>query len=84
MEIKNEKEALDIINNNDNVHVMFTADWCGICQQKKKAFAEQEIDAVKIIVNAEECETLRELAAVEYIPMVVFFEKGKRKGLVIV
>ncbi|APQ18648.1 thioredoxin family protein [Maribacter hydrothermalis] len=75
----------EIINNNDNVVVQYSATWCGNCRIMKPKFkkeASENENITFVIADAEKFPESRKLANVNNLPTFASFEKGKFKNQV--
>ncbi|MEO8933539.1 MAG: thioredoxin family protein [Xanthomarina sp.] len=69
----------DIINNNEDVVVQFSATWCGNCRIMKPKFkklASENAGKTFIIVDAEKFPESRKLATVDNLPTFATFKNG--------
>ncbi|ETN95827.1 thioredoxin family protein [Zhouia amylolytica] len=70
----------DIVAENDNVLVQFSAGWCGNCRIMKpkfKKFSQEHENAVFVIVDAEKFPESRKLAKVDNLPTFAAFKGGE-------
>ncbi|WP_036153842.1 MULTISPECIES: thioredoxin family protein [Maribacter] len=75
----------EIIDNNPNVVVQYSATWCGNCRIMKPKFkkeASQNEDITFVLADAEKFPESRKLADVSNLPTFASFEKGKIKNQV--
>ncbi|WP_405381993.1 thioredoxin family protein [Maribacter sp. LLG6340-A2] len=75
----------EIIANNDNVVVQYSATWCGNCRIMKPKFkkeASTNENITFVIADAEKFPASRKLANVDNLPTFASFEKGKLKNQV--
>lgn len=81
----NEDNLQDIVNNNDNVVVQYSATWCGNCRIMKTKFkklATENENTVFVIADAEKFPKSRKLATVDNLPTFATFTKGTFKNQV--
>ncbi|MCQ0112036.1 Thioredoxin [Zhouia amylolytica] len=70
----------DIVAENDNVLVQFSAGWCGNCRIMKpkfKKFSQEHENAAFVIVDAEKFPESRKLAKVDNLPTFAAFKGGE-------
>lgn len=75
----------EIIDNNPNVVVQYSATWCGNCRIMKPKFkkeASTNENVTFVIADAEKFPESRKLANVDNLPTFASFEKGKLKNQV--
>ncbi|SDS65301.1 Thioredoxin [Maribacter dokdonensis] len=81
-----EKDNLqEIIENNPNVVVQYSATWCGNCRIMKPKFkkeASQNENITFVLADAEKFPESRKLADVSNLPTFASFESGKLKNQV--
>ncbi|MDO1514475.1 thioredoxin family protein [Maribacter confluentis] len=80
-----EDNLQEIIANNDNVVVQYSATWCGNCRIMKPKFkkeASTNENITFVIADAEKFPASRKLANVDNLPTFASFEKGKLKNQV--
>ncbi|PIF00089.1 MAG: thiol reductase thioredoxin [Maribacter sp.] len=86
MLIELEKDNLDeIIAENKNVVVQYSATWCGNCRIMKPKFkkeASTNEDTTFVIVDAEKFPESRKLAKVDNLPTFAAFVNGELKNQV--
>jgi len=81
----NQDNLQDIINENDNVVVQYSAGWCGNCRIMKPKFkklASENSETTFVIADAEKFPESRKLATVDNLPTFATFQKGTFKGQV--
>lgn len=69
----------EIVENNTNVVVQYSAGWCGNCRIMKpkfKRFSTEFDDAVFVMVDAEKYPESRKLATVDNLPTFATFKNG--------
>ena len=69
----------EIVENNTNVVVQYSAGWCGNCRIMKpkfKRFSTEFDDAVFVMVDAEKYPESRKLATVNNLPTFATFKNG--------
>lgn len=77
-----EDNLQEIIDNNPNVVVQYSATWCGNCRIMKPKFkkeASTNENVTFVIADAEKFPESRKLANVDNLPTFASFEKGKLK-----
>ena len=83
MFIELEKDNLaEILQENPNVFVQFSAGWCGNCKIMKpkfKRFSEEDAHATFVLVDAENFPESRKLAKVDNLPKFAKFVNGELK-----
>ena len=75
----------EIIENNPNVVVQYSATWCGNCRIMKPKFkkeASQNENITFVLADAEKFPESRKLADVSNLPTFASFESGKLKNQV--
>ncbi|WP_116772305.1 thioredoxin family protein [Maribacter litoralis] len=75
----------EIIDNNPNVVVQYSATWCGNCRIMKPKFkkeASQNENITFVLADAEKFPESRKLADVSNLPTFASFESGKLKNQV--
>ena len=75
----------EIIENNPNVVVQYSATWCGNCRIMKPKFkkeASQNENITFVLADAEKFPESRKLADVSNLPTFASFESGKLKNKV--
>jgi len=75
----------EIIDNNPNVVVQYSATWCGNCKIMKPKFkkeASQNENITFVLADAEKFPESRKLADVSNLPTFASFESGKLKNQV--
>ena len=75
----------EIIDNNPNVVVQYSATWCGNCRIMKPKFkkeASQNENKTFVLADAEKFPESRKLADVSNLPTFASFESGKLKNQV--
>tara|TARA_R110000796_G_scaffold88850_3_gene191819 strand:- start:29378 stop:29692 length:315 start_codon:yes stop_codon:yes gene_type:complete len=86
MIIELEKDNLqEIIDQNDNVMVQYSATWCGNCRIMKPKFKKEATENTNItfvLADAEKFPESRKLANVDNLPTFAAFTKGKLKSQV--
>lgn len=79
----NEDNLGQIIADNPNVVVQYSATWCGNCRIMKPKFkklASENEDAVFVIADAEKFPESRKLATVDNLPTFAKFSNGNLEG----
>lgn len=69
-----------VISENENVVVQYSATWCGNCRimkPKLKKFSEEFNNVKFLVVDAEKFPESRKLAKVDNLPTFAAFRKGK-------
>jgi len=73
----------EVIAENDNVVVQFSASWCGNCRIMKPKFKKEASLNIKfVMVDAEKFPESRKLANVDNLPTFAAFSKGSLKNQV--
>lgn len=75
----------EIISENDNVVVQYSASWCGNCRIMKPKFkkeSRENEDVTFVMVDAEKFPESRKLATVDNLPTFATFQNGSLKGQV--
>lgn len=75
----------DIIAQNKNVVVQYSATWCGNCRIMKPKFKKEAIenkDMIFVLVDAEQFPESRKLAKVDNLPTFATFVEGEFKNQV--
>ena len=75
----------EVIANNDNVVVQYSASWCGNCRIMKPKFKKEASlneDIKFVMVDAEKFPESRKLANVDNLPTFAAFSKGALKNQV--
>lgn len=70
----------EVINDNQNVIVQFSAGWCGNCRVMKPKFRKlaSETEGFKfVVVDAEKFPESRKMATVDNLPTFATFKDGK-------
>lgn len=81
----NEDNLQDIISENENVVVQYSATWCGNCRimkPKMKKLASENENTLFVIADAEKFPESRKLATVDNLPTFATFKKGEFKDQV--
>lgn len=84
LELENDN-LQEIIDQNDNVMVQFSATWCGNCRIMKPKFkkeASTHENITFVLVDAEQFPESRKLANVDNLPTFAAFTNGKLKNQV--
>ncbi len=74
-----------IVNDNSNVVVQYSASWCGNCRIMKPKFkklASENTDTIFVIVDAEKFPESRKMATVDNLPTFATFRSGAFVGQV--
>ena len=86
MIIELEKDNLqEIIDQNENVMVQYSATWCGNCRIMKPKFKKEATENTNItfvLADAEKFPESRKLANVDNLPTFAAFTSGKLKSQV--
>lgn len=80
-----EDNLAQLVAENKNVFVQFSAGWCGNCRIMKpkfKVMSNDHEDAVFLIVDAEKFPESRKLANVDNLPTFAAFKNGQLAGQV--
>ncbi len=80
-----EDNLAQLVAENANVFVQFSAGWCGNCRIMKPKFklmATDHTDALFLIVDAEKFPESRKLANVDNLPTFAAFKNGTLSGQV--
>lgn len=81
-----EKDNLqEIVSENNNVVVQFSAGWCGNCRIMKPKFKKEAAineDITFVLVDAEKFPESRKMANVDNLPTFATFSKGEFKNQV--
>ncbi|MEE9362267.1 MAG: thioredoxin family protein [Cellulophaga sp.] len=75
----------DIIAQNENVVVQYSATWCGNCRIMKPKFKKEASiheDTIFVLADAEKFPESRKLANVDNLPTFAIFNNGKIKNQV--
>ena len=75
----------EIIAQNENVVVQYSATWCGNCRIMKPKFkkeASTHEDTIFVLADAEKFPESRKLATVDNLPTFAIFNNGKIKNQV--
>ncbi|MGC6480474.1 MAG: thioredoxin family protein [Flavobacteriaceae bacterium] len=75
-----EDNLQDLVANNDQVFVQYSAGWCGNCRIMKpkfKKFASENEAIPFVMVDAEKFPNARQLADVSNLPTFAAFQGGK-------
>ncbi|MDP5231606.1 MAG: thioredoxin family protein [Cellulophaga sp.] len=75
----------EIIDQNQNVMVQYSATWCGNCRIMKPKFkkeATENKNVTFVVVDAEKFPESRKLANVDNLPTFAAFTRGKLKNQV--
>ncbi|GGG46386.1 thiol reductase thioredoxin [Croceivirga lutea] len=75
----------DIISENDNVIVQYSASWCGNCRIMKPKFKKESREnenVTFVMVDAEKFPESRKLATVDNLPTFAAFKSGSLKNQV--
>ncbi|MFD1064280.1 thioredoxin family protein [Winogradskyella litorisediminis] len=81
----NEDNLKNIVAENENVVVQYSATWCGNCRIMKPKFkklASENENTVFVIADAEKFPESRKLANVDNLPTFATFSKGEFKNQV--
>lgn len=84
LELENDN-LQEIVANNENVVVQYSASWCGNCRIMKPKFkkeASENPDITFVIADAERFPESRKLAQVDNLPTFASFTKGTFKNQV--
>nr|WP_321412721.1 thioredoxin family protein [uncultured Allomuricauda sp.] len=86
MVVELDKDNLsEVIANNDNVVVQYSASWCGNCRIMKPKFKKEASlneNITFVMVDAEKFPESRKLANVDNLPTFATFSKGSLKNQV--
>jgi len=86
MVVELDKDNLsEVIANNDNVVVQYSASWCGNCRIMKPKFKKEaslKENITFVMVDAEKFPESRKLANVDNLPTFAAFSKGLLKNQV--
>lgn len=75
----------EIISENNNVVVQYSASWCGNCRIMKPKFkkeSRENEDVTFVLVDAEKFPESRKLATVDNLPTFAAFQNGSLKNQV--
>ena len=81
----NEDNLAQIVADNPNVVVQYSATWCGNCRIMKPKFkklASENENVVFVIADAEKFPESRKLATVDNLPTFAKFSNGNLEGQV--
>ena len=70
----------NVVDNNENVFVQFSAGWCGNCRIMKpkfRKFSEAHPNATFIVIDAEKNSESRKMAKVDNLPTFAAFKSGE-------
>ncbi|MBO6533238.1 MAG: thioredoxin family protein [Muricauda sp.] len=86
MVVELDKDNLsEVIANNENVVVQYSASWCGNCRIMKPKFKKEATlneNVTFVMVDAEKFPESRKLANVDNLPTFAAFSKGNLKNQV--
>lgn len=74
-----DKQLLKETINNENVIILFSADWCGACKAANP-YVQKIVERLRFkFIKIEENEELEQEYGVDYYPHLILANKGKTK-----